>query len=113
MTKRSMPGGLLLVAGLVLFTNTASAQSDTSTPGVDRRQARQGERIQQGVASGELNRREAKRLEKGQNRVDRIEDKAKADGNVTAKERARLQQAENRQSRRIAKQKHDAQKARP
>jgi hypothetical protein len=54
--------------------------------------------------------KEAARLEKGQEHVQKVEDKAKADGVVTKKERARIQQAENVQSRHIARQKHDRQR---
>lgn len=56
-----------------------------------------------------LTAREAARLEKGQEHVQAVEDKAKADGVVTGEERARLTRAENKQSARIDRQKHDAQ----
>ena len=100
----------LLVAVLAAFALPVLAQ--TNTPNVDQRQANQQQRIDQGVKSGELTGREAARLEKGQERVQKMEDKAKADGAVTKKERARLQQAENVQSRHIAAQKHDRQQDR-
>jgi len=79
------------------------------TPGVDQRQANQERRIDQGVASGSLTQREAYRLERGQQRVDNMEYRAKADGVVTRGERARLHQAQDRQSARIYNQKHDRQ----
>lgn len=84
-----------------------------STPRVDQRQANQERRIEQGAQSGQLNRREAARLEKGQAHVEKMEEKAKADGKVTKAERAKLHHAQDVQSRRIAKQKHDRQKAKP
>ncbi len=71
----------------------------------------QDQRIQQGVASGELNQREARRLENQQDRVEAAETRAKADGKVTAVERRRLDRAQDRASANIAKQKHDRQKA--
>ena len=80
-----------------------------STPGFDQRQANQEQRIQQGVQSGALTSQEAARLERGQDRLQRLEDKAKADGTVTKQERARLQHAENVESKRIYRQKHDRQ----
>ncbi len=89
------------------------AAAQTATPRVDQRQANQEKRIEQGVASGQLNARETARLEAGQAKVQAIEDKAKADGKVTKKERAHLHRAQAKQSRHIAKQKHDRQKARP
>lgn len=84
--------------------------AQTATPRLDQRQANQEARIQQGVQSGALTAKEAERLEKGQEHVQKIEDKAKSDGKVTARERERLQQAENVQSRHIAREKHDRQR---
>ena len=88
----------------------SSAFAQASTPGVDQRQANQERRIEQGVNSGALTTREANRLEAGQARVDRIENRAKSDGVVTRRERARLHQAQDVQSTRIARQKHDRQR---
>lgn len=106
----------LLIAVLTAFalpvlaqTATPPARDPAATPGVDKRQANQQQRIDQGVKSGELTGKEAARLEKGQERIQTMEDKAKADGKVTPKERERLQKAENRESRRIAREKHDRQ----
>jgi hypothetical protein len=61
------------------------------------------------VASGQLTRRETRRLEHQQAAIDKAEDKAKADGSVSAQERRRLTHAQNHASRSIARQKHDAQ----
>ncbi len=95
---------------LVLSTGAfAQATGPAATPQVDKRQANQEKRIDQGVASGALTGKEAARLDKGQNRVDNAENKAKADGKVTKKERAHLNKMQNKQSRRIYRQKHDAQ----
>lgn len=85
------------------------ALAQTATPNIDQRQANQEARIQQGLKSGELTQREAARLEKGQDRVQRMEDRAKADGKVTAKERERIQHQQNVENRHIAREKHDRQ----
>ena len=85
------------------------ALAQTNTPRADQRQANQEKRIEQGVQSGQLNAREAARLGKGQAKVQKVEDRAKADGKVTRKERAALHHAQDKQSRHIAKQKHDRQ----
>ena len=85
--------------------------AQTDTPKVDARQERQQQRIDQGVASGELNQREAARLEKEQGRIAAHEEKAKADGVVTKEERRKLNREQDRASRHIAKEKHDRQKA--
>lgn len=82
-----------------------------STPRVDQRQENQQRRIDQGVQSGQLTSKEAARLEKGQDRVQKLEDKAAADGKVTKKERRRLEHAQDNQSQRIARQRHDKQRA--
>jgi Tfp pilus assembly protein FimT len=95
-----------LLAGLAL---PAFAQT-TSTPRIDQRQKEQQQRIDQGVKSGQLNRKEAARLEKGQARIQKMEDKAAADGKITAKERAFIEKAQDLESRRIYREKHDKQK---
>ncbi|MBI5107465.1 MAG: hypothetical protein HZA62_01835 [Rhodocyclales bacterium] len=100
---------LFVAVALPVFAQTAPAKDPAATPGIDKRQAEQQKRIDQGVTSGSLTPKEAARLEKGQERVQKMEDKAKSDGTVTAKERARIQQAQNVQSRHVAKEKHDRQ----
>lgn len=96
-----------IAAVAIVLPTLAFAQANT--PGVDQRQANQERRIDQGVASGSLTPREARRLERGQRRVDNMENRAKADGVVTRQERARLHHAQDHQSARIYRQKHDAQ----
>ena len=108
-TKSSLLIAVLAAFSLPVLAQTAPAKDPAATPGIDKRQANQEARIQQGVQSGQLTQREAARLEKGQERVQKMEDKAKADGVVTKKERARIQHAQDVQSRHIAKQKHDRQ----
>ncbi len=97
-------------AVVAAFVLPAFSQT-TSTPRIDKRQANQERRIEQGEKSGALNKKEAARLEKGQARVQKMENKATADGKVTAKERARIEKAQNRESRRIFREKHDKQTA--
>jgi hypothetical protein len=104
--KRTIFAALVAAAALPLYAQTA-------TPGIDQREANQQQRIQQGVQSGQLTKKEAVKLEKGQAHVQAMEDKAKADGVVTKKERAKITKAQNRQSRKIYKEKHDKQTAAP
>lgn len=101
----------LIAAALAAFI-AVPVLAQTNTPGIDQRQANQERRIDQGVASGELNAREAARLERGQQRVENMETRAKSDGVVTKGERAQIHAAQDRQSARIHRQKHDRQKAR-
>jgi hypothetical protein len=98
------------VAVIAAFAFPVFAQT-TSTPRIDQRQANQERRIEAGEKSGQLNKREAARLEKGQARVQKMEDRAVADGKVTAKERAKIERAQNKESRRIYREKHDKQTA--
>ena len=83
--------------------------AQAETPRIDQRQANQERRIDQGIANGQLNTREANRLNNQQEHINKMEDKAKGDGVVTNKERARLRHAQDRTSRHIARQKHDRQ----
>jgi hypothetical protein len=98
-----------IVAAVLALSAFAATAAGTDTPRIDKRQANQEQRIDSGLASGELTQREAKRMNHQQAVVNKAEDKAKADGVVTAKERARLTQAQNKTSKRIYRQKHDAQ----
>jgi hypothetical protein len=91
-------------------TLPALAQSSApSTPGIDKRQANQERRIEEGRKSGQLTDKEAARLEKGQERVQKMEDKAGADGKVTAKERERIRERQDAQSDKIREQRRDKQ----
>ncbi len=111
MNARSLVIVLLAAVALPAAAQTPAPKDPAATPGIDRREARQERRIQQGVESGQLNQKEAARLERGQQRVEKMEAKAKSDGVVTAKERARIQHQQDVQSRHIAREKHDKQTA--
>ena len=97
------------ILSFMLAAPLAAFAQSSATPVFDQRQANQEQRIQQGVQSGSLTQKEAARLEKGQDRLQRKEDRAKADGVVTPQERKNLQRAENKQSERIYREKHDRQ----
>jgi hypothetical protein len=93
---------LLAVSGIMLLmSGLAFAQAET--PRIDKRQANQG------IASGQLNEREANRLNNQQEHINKMEDKAKSDGVMTKKERARISAAQDRASRHIVREKHDRQ----
>jgi hypothetical protein len=99
----------LAAALIAAFAGGALAQTAPQTPRVDQREVKQQQRIDQGVASGQLTAKETAHLENGQARVDAKEAKAKSDGVVTAKERAQLKKAQDKQSQKIYAQKHDKQ----
>ena len=78
---------------------------------VAERQKNQQKRINQGVANGELTKKEALRLERNSAKIHRSVAKDRRDGGeFTAKERMKAQKKLNKQNRAIARQKHDRQK---
>ena len=99
---------VVVISGMLLAAGVAYGQAET--PGIDQRQANQEQRIDQGIASGQLTQRETDTLEKQQHHIDTMENKAKSDGAVTKKERARIHAAQDKASRNIHRQKHDRQK---
>lgn len=104
-----MHKALIVLSLTSILASAALPASAQDTPRIDRRQANQQTRIEQGVNSGALTGREVVRLERGQRHVENMEDRAKADGRVTGSERARSERAQDVQSRRISRQKHDRQ----
>lgn len=99
-----------MVVALALGTACSASVLAQGTPQMEKRDANQQKRIEQGVKSGELTKREAARLKAGEKKIDRMEARAAKDGTVTAKEKARINRAQNAESRAIYRQKHDAQK---
>ena len=86
-------------------------EAERITPRVDQHEANQQARIDAGVASGQLTRREARRLEREQAKIHAAERHAKADGVVTPQERRHLELLQKQASANIHAQKHDAQVA--
>lgn len=101
MKKLSM--AVAVVLGLVMVVGNAEA----AERGV--RQREQQVRINQGVRSGELTRREAVKLEAQHHQIRREIKKARADGRITPAERAKIARKQDRLSKRIYRQKHDGQ----
>src|SRR5215216_5223640 len=81
-----------------VFVLGLSVVSLAHTPGINRRERQERQRIQQGVSSGELTRREAGRLRAEQFRIRAYEARARSDGNLTRRERYRLDQMLDRAS---------------
>ncbi len=63
---------------------------NTNTPGIDNRQGDIGERIDEGVRSGQITRREARRLQRRERVIASHEANYKRDGVVTQQERRQL-----------------------
>lgn len=93
-----------------LFSTAVLAQP-FAQPGVglERRDAMNNERIEQGIRTGQLTPREVARLREQQARIERMEARARADGVVTERERARIEVAQRELSRSIRFEKHDRQ----
>ena len=100
---------VLLAISAVTVLMTGMAYAEAETPVIDQRQANQEQRMDKGIASGQLNEREASRLSTQQEHINKMEDRAKSDGVMTKKERARIGAAQNRASRHVAREKHDRQ----
>jgi uncharacterized membrane protein YebE (DUF533 family) len=92
-----------------LFAGAAFAQSDF---GIERRDAYLDNRIDRGVATGQITSREANRLESQQSQIERMEARARADGRLSGRERARIDNAQDHLSRDIYRQSHDNQTSR-
>ncbi|MBI5858799.1 MAG: hypothetical protein HZB42_14300 [Sphingobacteriales bacterium] len=90
------------LSAAIAFVIFAGAHAQTNV-----RQDNQENRTENGVQSGELTRREQRRIDHQQENVQKLENKAKKDGVVTDKEQARINAAQNRSSRSIARKKHN------
>lgn len=99
---------LLLGLGLVAFC--ASGFSQTTKKKVNKRQVVQQKKINQGVKSGELTKKEAVQLQKQQRNINQTKKAAKADGVVTRKEKAIINHKQNKAAGNIAKKKHNDKK---
>jgi hypothetical protein len=108
----------LAAAGLMLVSaaaqNTSGGGPGTYDPGhprvnqVNRREARQQQRIANGIKDGQLNSRQAARLERGETRLQNQEkkDMAANNGHLTKQEHRQLNREANHMSNRIYKNKH-------
>ncbi len=109
-------GGLMLAGSAAAQTTTTSgAGPGVVDPGhprvnqVNRREARQQNRVANGIANGQLNAREASHLEKREASVQNREqrDMAKHNGHLTKVEQRGINRQQNRVSRSIYRDKHN------
>lgn len=101
MNKAFLGAGLGLVVMIFVIADDAVAGR------IGQRQARQQDRICQGVRSGELTRGETVRLERQQARIRQEKRCMKSDGNLTPAERLRLERMQDKASRDIYRLKHN------
>lgn len=74
-----------------MIANNRNASAEyNNTPGIDNRQFNIGQRIDEGVRSGRINQREARRLHQREREIQRHEAAFKSDGVVTPRERSQL-----------------------
>ena len=100
---------LVSIALSAIFVMSITVVATAHTPYINRRERHEQRRINQGIRSGELTRREAVRLEAQQSRIRVAERFAKSDGRFTRRERYRLDHMLDRASRNVYRQKHDSQ----
>ncbi|MDX2086075.1 MAG: hypothetical protein SFZ03_11890 [Candidatus Melainabacteria bacterium] len=102
----------LLLALLALFVTLGTSTASWADPvrcGRGGYESSSWQRIHHGVRSGRLTYPEAKRLAYGQHRLNRMEQRFRADGYLSHPERQHLRTAWNRQNARIYRQKNDRQ----
>jgi hypothetical protein len=90
---------LALTAGVV-FALPVLAQN---TADVVQRDVNQQQRIENGLQSGQLNTKEAAKLEKGEANIDKMQQRALSDGTMTNAEKQRIEAAQNKESQAIAR----------
>jgi hypothetical protein len=102
--------GLTFLVALEMAYGQAQAPNyGTNDPGIQQRIQNQEQRIDQGVASGQLTPKEAGRLEAREAKIKQDEARMKSDGKLTPQERKKLNKELDKESERIYKQKHDRQ----
>lgn len=90
--------------GTLLSTGALTSQ-------VKKREVRQQKRINQGVRSGELTKKETLKIEAAEAKLHKeIKDDRQDGPGLTPKERAKINKKQKKLSKRIYKQKHDGQK---
>jgi hypothetical protein len=105
----------VLAAAAAVASIAASAQPffGHDIAQIDARQARQAERIERGLARGDLTRREARTLQRGQREIARMEARAKADGHVSRDELRHLTAMLDQADAQIRQLRHDRDARRP
>jgi uncharacterized protein YlxW (UPF0749 family) len=93
---------LKLTFVIIAFLGVMNAKAQ-----VNARQKNQKERAVQGAQSGELTKREAKRIKEQQENVNDYEAKLRSDGELSKKDKAKLDAAQGRTSRSIYRKKHN------
>lgn len=104
---------LITATAVASIAFVSGAFADTAATADVQRDVNQQQRIEQGLKSGQLNTKEASKLEREETKVERDQTRALKDGTVSAQEQHKLTAEENKVSRDIYQQKHDAQTGNP
>jgi len=104
----AIPTSAFASAGAMAQTSTTDVPGHPRVNEVNQRLDNQQNRIQNGVADGQVNAKQASRDEKQDANIAQREsaDEAKHNGHLTRAETRRLNRAENRNSRAIHRQRH-------
>ena len=105
--------GLGFATGAIAQTVPATSTRPHNAASETGRDVDQQQRIEQGLQSGQLSSGEARKLEAGEARIDKTEQRDLRNGSLSASERAQIQREQNRESAAIHNQKHDAQTGNP
>lgn len=105
------------IAAMLVPAAAFAQNAKASTSGVrhgkgsiHRREVRQQKRIGQGIKTGQLTAREARKLERKEAKLDKQIDHARqTGGGLNARERARIDHKQDQLSRQIYREKHDKQ----
>lgn len=104
-------GKVLFCSAVMIVIGSVAYAGNTADPGIRERLDNQQKRIDQGIATGDLTRTEAHRLQHGLSRIKVEEARLKADGRLTRGERARLHRELDRESARIYHKRHNSRRA--
>ncbi len=110
--KLALAASLATAFAVPVFAQTTAPVPNPTASDVQRN-VNQQQRIEDGLKSGQLNTREAGKLERGEAKVEKMEANAAKNGTVSAREQRRITAAQNRESKAIYNQKHDAQVGNP
>lgn len=101
---------LSLLLSVLMFVSSGLFAQSIKTPKINKKQKKQISKIEQGVKSGELTKRETRKLLKQEKKLQIHKKTAKSDGKVTVRERVKLNKEAKRLDAKIYKQKNDRQK---
>jgi len=103
---------IILIIAALIFTTSSIFPKNVKTPKINKKQKKQIVKINQGIKSGELTGKEAKKLLKQERKLQKQKKIAKSDGFISPKERTKLRKETKKMDAKIYKQKHDKQKRR-